>query len=101
MRQRNVPGMQAGQRRQVADDHLSQATNHRDVPGVIPADKQPTRKGIRMFGITLKRSAATLGVVAGLLAAAGPASAQSTDRPRQTASSPIGSTLWGRGLRSN
>jgi hypothetical protein len=29
-----------------------------------------------MFSITLKRSAATLGVVAGLLAAAGPASAQ-------------------------
>jgi hypothetical protein len=28
-----------------------------------------------MFGITLKRSAATLGVVAGLLAAAAPASA--------------------------
>jgi hypothetical protein len=34
-----------------------------------------------MFSITLKRSAATLGVVAGLLAAAGPASAQILDGP--------------------
>ena len=34
-----------------------------------------------MFGITLKRSAATLVVVAGLLAAAGPASAQILDGP--------------------
>ena len=34
-----------------------------------------------MFSITLKRSAATLGVVAGLLAAAAPASAQILDGP--------------------
>ena len=34
-----------------------------------------------MFSITLKRSAATLVVVAGLLAAAGPASAQILDGP--------------------
>jgi hypothetical protein len=34
-----------------------------------------------MFSCTLKRSAATLGVVAGLLAAAGPASAQILDGP--------------------
>jgi len=44
--------------------------------GVIPADKQATPDGeSTMFSITLKRSAATLGVVAGLLAAAAPASA--------------------------
>ena len=34
-----------------------------------------------MFGSTLKRSAATLGVLAGLLAAAAPASAQILDGP--------------------
>ena len=34
-----------------------------------------------MFNTTLKRSVATLGVVAGLLAAAGPASAQILDGP--------------------
>ena len=34
-----------------------------------------------MFSTTLKRAAATLGVVAGLLAAAGPASAQILDGP--------------------
>jgi hypothetical protein len=34
-----------------------------------------------MFSITLKRSAATLGVLAGLLAAAAPASAQILDGP--------------------
>ena len=34
-----------------------------------------------MFSTTIKRSVATLGVVAGLLAAAGPASAQILDGP--------------------
>ena len=43
--------------------------------GVIPADRQPTQKGHTMFSTTLKRSVATLGVVAGLLAAAVPATA--------------------------
>jgi hypothetical protein len=41
--------------------------------GVIPGDKQRTRKGATMFSSTLKRSAATLGVVAGLLSVAVPA----------------------------
>ena len=52
------------------------AANLLDGPGVISADKQPTpRKGKAMFNITLKRSLATMAVMAGALAAAGPASA--------------------------
>jgi len=42
---------------------------------VIPADEQPSRKGSTMFSSSLKRSAATLGVVAGLVAAVAPAGA--------------------------
>ena len=60
---------------------LAHVTNLRGGSRVIPADKQPTRKGILMLSTTLKRSAATLGVVAGLLAAAAPASAQILDGP--------------------
>ena len=41
-----------------------------------------------MFSTNLKRSVATLGVVAGLLAAAGPASAR--DRPRRPGQRPAG-----------
>jgi hypothetical protein len=52
-------------------------TNLRSRCGVIPTDKQATPEGNPpMFSSTLKRSAAALGVVAGLLAAAAPASAQ-------------------------
>jgi hypothetical protein len=48
----------------------------------MPVDKQPTpERGSIMFSSNLKRSVATLGVVAGLLAAAVPASAQMVDGP--------------------
>ena len=48
-----------------------------DGAGGIPC-RQPPGKGHTMFSITLKRSAATLGVVAGLLVAAVPAMAAGT-----------------------
>ncbi len=60
---------------------LAHVTNLRGGSRVMPADKQPPRKGILMLSTTLSRSAATLGVVAGLLAAAVPASAQILDGP--------------------
>jgi hypothetical protein len=47
-----------------------------------------------MFSITLKRSAATLGVVAGLLAAAAPASAQILEGPLMW-DTPRANTTWG------
>ena len=47
-----------------------------------------------MFSITLKRSAATLGVVAGLLAAAAPASAQILDGPLMW-DTPRANNAWG------
>ena len=47
-----------------------------------------------MFSITLKRSAATLGVVAGLLAAAAPASAQILDGPVMW-DTPRANNTWG------
>ena len=59
----------------------SHVTNLRRGSGVIPADKHLARKGSIMFSTNLTRSVATLGVVAGLLAAAGPASAQILEGP--------------------
>ena len=47
-----------------------------------------------MFSVTLKRSAATLGVVAGLLAAAAPASAQILDGPLMW-DTPRANNTWG------
>ena len=70
----------------------SHVTNLLDGPGVIPADKQPPpKKANAMFSNNLKRSVATLGVVAGLLAAAVPASAGGKGLPgagRRYASGP-------------
>ena len=52
------------------------AANLLDGAGVTPADKRPpSRKGNVMFNITLKRSLATMAVMAGTVVAAGPASA--------------------------
>ena len=48
-------------------------------PGSYPPTSNHPRKGQIMLSSTLKRSVATLGVVAGLLAAAGPASADSNE----------------------
>jgi hypothetical protein len=60
-----------------------------------------------MFSITLKRSAATLGVVAGLLAAAGPASAQlpadagGVTTPPSGSKAPAGATwVWHEAARN-
>ena len=69
------------------EDRLAQAhaSNLRGGVRVIPADKQPTLEGSTMLSITIKRSAATLGVVAGLLAAAGPAGAAGHPASTQSA----------------
>jgi hypothetical protein len=59
----------------------AQATNLPGRLGVIPADKHPPGKGNPMFRINLKSSIATVAVIAGVLAAAGSASASSTPVP--------------------
>ena len=46
--------------------------------GVLSADKHPTERADPMFTINLKRSIATVSVIVGALAVAGPASASST-----------------------
>jgi hypothetical protein len=53
-----------------------------------------------MLTITLKRSAATLGVVAGLLAAAGPASAKTMAEDSWTAAKAPGAWVWHEAARN-
>ena len=55
---------------------LTQAANLPCEPGVIPADKHPgSKEKSTMVSITIKRAFATVAVVAGVLAVAGPAGA--------------------------
>ena len=54
--------------------------------GVLSTDKHPTQRADPMFRINLKRSIATVSVIVGALAVAGPASASSTPLETSTVS---------------